>query len=197
MSMTNPFADPDLISLSDLIELIDARRDIDHLKRRDMGSAIRTLGKWFGLPLEMIQHRPPSSVISCKRCTRFCKMFPNVGSRTSAPSYLVRCAPKPMHQYGALWRTHVDRVAGALDLLDESTYARTELSRFFRFCSNKDIAPAQICDNISAEFLAALEAETLVKAPRTRHQSTCRFGTRWGAASRCWLAAGPAERPPI
>ena len=78
MSMTNPFADPDLISLSDLIELIDARRDIDHLKRRDMGSAIRTLGKWFGLPLEMI---PASAAFIRDKLQKVHPVLQNVSKR--------------------------------------------------------------------------------------------------------------------
>ena len=185
MSMTNPFADPDLISLSDLIELIDARRDIDHLKRRDMGSAIRTLGKWFGLPLEMI---PASAAFIRDKLQKVHPVLQNVSKRRiQNVRSLVLGAMRTqglctnMAHYGAPMSTEWQAL---WDLLDESTYARTELSRFFRFCSNKDITPAQICDNISAEFLAALEAETLVKAPRTRHQSTCRVWNKMGALHR-------------
>jgi integrase len=58
--------------------------------------------------------------------------------------------------------------------LDGDTYAKTELSRFLRFCSAQGIAPGAVTDTVSAQFLAAIEAESLLVKPKTRHQSMCR-----------------------
>jgi integrase len=64
------------------------------------------------------------------------------------------------------------------DLLDGDTYAKTELSRFLRFCSAQGIAPGAVTDTVSAQFLAAIEAESLLVKPKTRHQSMCRVWNR-------------------
>ena len=61
------------------------------------------------------------------------------------------------------------------DLLNGDTYAKTELSRFLRYCSAQGIAQDEVTDAVSAEFLAAIEAESLIANPRTRHQSLCRI----------------------
>ena len=59
-------------------------------------------------------------------------------------------------------------------MLEGSTYHRTELSRLFRYCSNQGVSPNDMNDDVSAAYLDALETEALVTKPRTRHQSVCR-----------------------
>ena len=57
-------------------------------------------------------------------------------------------------------------------------YGRTELSRLFRYCSANGIVPSDLSDAISSDFLTALEAESLIKKPKVRHQSVCRVWNR-------------------
>jgi integrase len=57
-------------------------------------------------------------------------------------------------------------------------YARTTLSRFFRYCSAQAVRPALVTDEVAASFLTALEAETLVKQPRVIHQNVARLWNR-------------------
>jgi site-specific recombinase XerD len=64
------------------------------------------------------------------------------------------------------------------DLMEGDTYGRTELSRFFRYCSANDVAPLGVTDAVSSDYLAALEAESLITKPRVRHQSVCRVWNR-------------------
>ena len=59
-------------------------------------------------------------------------------------------------------------------MLKDSLYHKTELSRFFRYCSNQQINPTDVTDAVSASYLQALETEALVSKPRIRHQSVCR-----------------------
>ena len=49
------------------------------------------------------------------------------------------------------------------DIIEGEQYFRTELSRFFRYCSKQGIAPSEINDQVLADYLNALEAETFVK----------------------------------
>ncbi|MDC3221855.1 site-specific integrase [Planktomarina sp.] len=60
------------------------------------------------------------------------------------------------------------------DLMEGDRYGRTELSRLFRYCSANGIVPSDLSDVISSDFLTALEAESLIKKPKVRHQSVCR-----------------------
>jgi integrase len=53
-------------------------------------------------------------------------------------------------------------------------YARTVLSRFFRYCSARHIIPADVTDIIADEFRQALVEESFVKNPRVNHQNLCR-----------------------
>lgn len=50
-----------------------------------------------------------------------------------------------------------------------SKYARTALSRFFRYGSSIGIAPDDVTDDVLDQFRTALEAETFIKNPRTLH----------------------------
>ena len=72
------------------------------------------------------------------------------------------------------------------DLMEGDRYGRTELSRLFRYCSANGIVPSDLSDAISSDFLTALEAESLIKKPKVRHQSVCRVWNRQAGRSR-WL----------
>jgi hypothetical protein len=54
ISNLNPFADPDVISLAELQKRIMANGVVAYPRKREMSSAINTVGVWFGLPLDMI-----------------------------------------------------------------------------------------------------------------------------------------------
>ena len=65
-------------------------------------------------------------------------------------------------EWASLWRRLPDK------------YARTVLSRFFRYCSARHINPADVTDTITDEFRQALVEESFVKDPRVNHQNLCR-----------------------
>jgi hypothetical protein len=77
-------------------------------------------------------------------------------------SYLAPLTP----EWQALWGRLPDK------------YARTALSRFFRYCSAEGVPPTLVTDEVAAAFLAALEAETLIKQPRVVHQNAARVWNR-------------------
>ena len=51
---SNPFADPSMISLTQLKDRIEADHSVGLLRRREICSAITTVSKWLNLPPEMI-----------------------------------------------------------------------------------------------------------------------------------------------
>jgi len=78
----------------------------------------------------------------------------------------------------AVWQDLFDRLP--------HKYARTELSRFFRYCSARGIAPEAVDDVVSGAFLVALVDESLIKRPKIRHQSMCRLWNRMPCLVEGW-----------
>ena len=175
MTAHTPIYDPNLPSLADLRQTIEARHDLPIVRRRDMASAIRTLAGWFSLPEENV---PASAKFIREKLERVHAITASVSLRriqnvrslvlaamreAGVSTKLAPYASPFSAEWQCLW-----------DLLDGDTYAKTELSRFLRFCSAQGIAPGAVTDTVSAQFLAAIEAESLLVKPKTRHQSMCR-----------------------
>ena len=175
MSSKNPFADTSLISFAELQAQVLVNDTLLYPRRKEMASAINTVAAWINLPLDMIpastrflrdrlRHVHPAHVNVSKRRMQNVRSlimaaFRAEGIATKLAPYMTPMAPA----WKALW-----------DMLEGSTYHRTELSRLFRYCSNQCICPDDINDDVSAAYLNALETEALVTKPRTRHQSVCR-----------------------
>ena len=182
MSSNNPFADPTLISFAELQQKVWVNDKLSFPRRREIASAINTVATWFKLPLDMIpastsflrdrfKHVHPAHVNVSKRRIQNVRSlimaaFRAEGITTKLAPYMTPMAPA----WQTLW-----------DMLKGSTYHRTELSRLFRYCSNQDINPDELNDDISAAYLYALETEALVTKPRTRHQSVCRVWNKCAA----------------
>lgn len=175
MTTPKPIYDPELPSLADLRRQIEARHDLPLLRRRDMTSAIRTLAGWFKLPEENV---PASAKYIRDMLARVHVITANVSPRRiQNVRSLVLSAMREvgvstkLAPYGfpltAEWNSLRQMLSGNI-------YAQTELSRFMRFCSAQGIAPNMVSDTVSQEFLAAIDAESLITNPRTRHQSMCR-----------------------
>ena len=175
MSSNNPFADTSLISFAELQAQVLVNDTLLYPRRREMASAINTVAAWINLPLDMIpastrflrdrlRHVHPAHVNVSKRRMQNVRSlimaaFRAEGIATKLAPYMTPMAPA----WKALW-----------DILEGSTYYRTELSRLFRYCSNQCICPDDINDDVSAAYLNALETEALITKPRTRHQSVSR-----------------------
>lgn len=179
MTAQTPTYDPALPSFAELRRRIEARQDLPLLRRRDMASAIRTLAGWFNLPEENV---PASAKCIRERLERVHaisasvspRRIQNVRSLVLAAMREVGISTK-LASYAAPFSAEWQRL---WDLLGADTYAKTELSRFFRYCSVQGIAPAAVTDAASAAFLAAIDAESLIAKPKTRHQSMCRVWNR-------------------
>jgi integrase len=175
MSSKNPFADPSLLNFAELQAQVLVNDTLSYPRRREMASAINTVAAWFNLPLDMIpastsflrdrfKHVHPAHVNVSKRRVQNVRSlimaaFRAEGITTKLATYMTPMAPA----WKALW-----------DILEGSHYHRTELGRFFRYCSNQGISPDAISNEVSAAYLEALETEALIKKPRVRHQSVCR-----------------------
>ena len=176
MNIQNPFADAELLSLAELKARLEQDSDLSARQQREMMSAINTTAKWLNLPTEMIPAsaqflrgkfqdiHPAHHHVTERRVQNIKSLILSAmrsqGLSTKLGSYLAEMSPPWMK----LW-----------DIIEGKQYFRTELSRFFRYCSKQEIAPSEINDQILADYLNALEAETFVKAPKVRQQSICRL----------------------
>ncbi len=175
MTMHNPFFDADQMSLAEVIAHIEADHKLPVYQRRDMVSACKTFSRWIHLPTTSI---PASAPYIREKLKRVHPTLINVTRRRvqnvrslilGAMRHLkinTKLAPASA-KLTAEWQM-------LYDILKGDTYRKSELSRFMRYCSNQGIAPGSVSDVVSDGYLSALEAESLIKNPRVRHQSTCR-----------------------
>ena len=175
MSSNNPFADPSLISFAELQQKIWINDRLSYARRREISSAINTVAAWFNLPLDMIpastsflrdrfNHVHPNHVNVSKR--RIQNVRSLIMAAFRAEGITAKLAPY-MTDMSPAWQR-------LWDMLEGSLYHKTELSRFFRYCSNQQINPTDVNDAVSTSYLHALETEALISKPRVRHQSVCR-----------------------
>ena len=178
----NPFADQSVISLSELKARIEEMRTVDLQRRRDISSALTNIAKWLNLPETMIpaamsfirpamaKLHPITLNVSPRRIQNVRSLLMQAFRLAGLSTKLAPYQAKMNQDWSVLW-----------GLIAGDRYARTELSRLFRYCSNQRIAPTDLNDSVSAEYLSALEAETLVKNPKRRHQSVCRVWNQCAA----------------
>ena len=171
----NPFADLTVISLATLKERVEEDRSVELLRRREICSAITTVAKWLNMPPEMIpaamsylrprlsRLHPIQLGVSERRIQNVRSLLLSAFRIAGISTKLAPYMAKMSSSWQQLW-----------DLMEGDRYGRTELSRLFRYCSANGIVPFDLSDVISSDFLTALEAESLIKKPKVRHQSVCR-----------------------
>ena len=175
--MASIFVDRNRLTLADVSACIQADERLTSARRGALRSAINTLCRVIAMPPTMVPADPnfirrklkdasPAAVgvkvrrLSTSRSeTLFAlRHLKLVGKGT----YLAPMAG----EWAILWKRLPDK------------YARTVMSRFFRYVSAKGLDPRDVNDRIAREFLDALTAESLIKDPRVTHQNLCR---RWNA----------------
>ena len=175
----NPFADLTMISLATLKERVEEDRSVELHRRREICSAITTVAKWLNMPPEVIpaamsylrprlsRLHPIQLGVSERRIQNVRSLLLSAFRIAGISTKLAPYMAKMSSDWQQLW-----------DLMEGDRYARTELSRLFRYCSANGIVPSEMSDAISSDFLSALEAESLIKKPKVRHQSVCRVWNR-------------------
>lgn len=188
MNIQNHFSDTALLSLAELKTRVEQDCKLDARKQREMISAINTTAKWLNLPDEMIpasatflrgkfqEVHPAHHNVSKRRVQNIKSLILSAmrsqGLSTKLGSYLAKMSPPWLK----LW-----------DIIEGEQYYRTEFSRFFRYCSKQGIAPSAISDQVLADYLNALEAESFVKTPKVRQQSICRL---WNKCAELYQSQG-------
>ena len=166
----NPFADPNGLTLADMIVAAETDDELEAQRRRNVASAIRSFCKAVGkMPLQIPAHtsfvRPhlkrlhpaqtglkKSRIANIKSDLLFA--LKRYGSRGGA-AYMASFTPA----WQRLWDTEMGPTA---------VYDKRSVSRLMRLCSARGIDPDDVDDDVAGMLLEALIDESLVPDPRAR-----------------------------
>lgn len=151
------------LTLADVIEHLNARRDIDATKRRDMVSAINRTARLLDLsPKDM-----PANVLELR--ARLLTIHPtphglNKRSWANVKSNLARA----LKEVGIIGDDKaVPRTKAWNTLLSETPedHHGYQLARLARFCSARGVEPTEVSDDTIAEFYRHLDDTLLSREP--------------------------------
>jgi integrase len=176
----NPFTPSSHATMTDLLAKIAADETLEVIRRRNLCSSIRSLGRLLSCDLAMLPAHPghlrnrvnrlhPRHTGVSKKRLQNIKADVTFALRRTGWGRLPHPSRTPL---APAWRTVWSR------LPDRSF--KDALSRFMRYCSAQGLAPNVVNDDISRTFLAALEAESFVRDPRAHHR---RMTKAWNKAA--------------
>jgi integrase len=171
----NPFTIADQMSLSDVLLRIEAEESLPLQRRRNLCSAIRSLGKLMDKDLSYLPANPSfyrkmfrnlhpercdltdSRIRNIKSDVMFA--LKHVGCIRGARTYMAPLTP----EWQVLWETAAS--AGRL---------RRYVSRLLHYCSARGIRPDEVNDTVAEQLQQALIDESFVKDPVRAHKSVIR-----------------------
>ena len=163
-----------MANLRDIYEKLGRDPDLGDTQKRDLRSALSTLARWLGRPLELVSAdpaslRPQLAKLSAAQLGVKRKRLQNVvsGVNVCLRRYGTVAPKTPL---SASWR----RLRASI----KDRYMRNGTVAFARFCSERNIEPAEVSDDVSQSFRRYLEEETLRQNPRGVHRTTARLWNR-------------------
>ena len=165
---------------ANLIARLDADADLAPTRRRDLISALRSFSRLLDLHPEDV---PARHAVCRKRLEGLHPVQAGISPKTlqnlraGVNAALLRyVAPEPRLTAGPLppaWADLWQRLS--------ADHSRHNLSRFFRFCAGRDLAPEEVDDAVAQDFRRWLDEETLVRKPETLFKATLQL---WNKAVR-------------
>lgn len=151
-------------------------------EKRDIRSAIETSCKWFKrtpdtVPLDAAALRRLFKTISPGGCEVTKKRFANVKSSIGRLLELM-CVKSQTVSLSAAWQANI--------ALIDKPYDRLLLTRFGKFCSERQIAPADVTNSTADYYLAYLQAQLRVSNPQRVHRETIRMWNRMACILLSW-----------
>jgi integrase len=175
--MASIFVDQSQPTLEDVRARIQTEESLSSARRAAIRSAISTLSRIMGtsagmVPADLNFIRRKLKGISTAAAGVKEKRFSTVNSQVLFALRHLGLVGKRTYltpmvgEWGRLWRKLPDK------------YARTSVSRFFRYCSARGLGPGNVDDAVAQDFLEALTEESFIKDPRVTQQNLCRV---WNA----------------
>ena len=169
------------LTLAQVRDQLDRMAELPKQKKADLRSAINTVGRALGLPLEAIPSTPailrarlervsPTGIGIGKQSwantrSRFLKALELTGVSVMAGRSVGLVAPA--------WRSLRDQIA--------DPGMRTALSRFFGYCSANGIDPEHVTRGTFEAFRNSIELQSLRARHKTAFRNTCKA---WNEAHR-------------
>lgn len=180
-------------NLEEVLFLIQGSRRLRRRRRRELASAIRSCGRWFGLPLNQIPAHPDAlrqlfTKITAASVGVGRQRFANARSDLSAA--LRHAGVIDGSGDSAAPNTDWKCVSDSL----ENRYDRFAISRSVKYFAANGIAPVQIDEEASRQLLDYLTNRSTARYPRSVHQSFCRIWNRVPRGGS--VALGPALMVP-
>ncbi len=141
----NPFADPDLPSLADLLSMVTNDAGLTSRRRVELASTIRKTASWFGLVLSEIPAAPAFLRV------RFQRLSPGgVGVSRKRLQNVRSGVSFALQRYGLGGnQSYLAPLTGAWKDLARrmhDPYQKVPLTRFFRFLSATKVTPEEVSD---------------------------------------------------
>ena len=171
----NPFTTAEQLSLQDIIERIDMDEGLAVQRRRNVCSAIRSLGKLMDkdlryLPADPGFYRPFLNRLHPQQCGLTKSRIANIKSDVLFALRHVGCI-RGTHTYMApltvAWQYLWNRAVGAGS-------SRRYVSRLMHYCSAQGIEPRAVNEAVSERFKRALIDESFVGDPAKTHKDIIR-----------------------
>jgi integrase len=150
--------------------------------KRDIKSAIETACKWFkktpgSVPLDPSVIRRLFKSVSPGGCGVTKKRFANVKSSIRRLLELMGIKSQTV-TLSATWQANI--------ALIDKRYDRLLLTRFGRFCSERQIAPCKVTDAIADDYRTHLDEQLRVSNPKRVHRETIRMWNRMAFTLPLW-----------
>jgi integrase len=173
----HPFATADTPSFLDLLDRVTADEQLDPRRKADLRSAIKSLGQWLGTDLTAMPAHPR---YLRERLADFHPAAAGVSAKRAANVRSAIAFALDRYGFGGRRSYLAPLSPAAQDLYDRlpDKFLRCRLSRLLHYISAQGIAPEQMSDAVSGQFLAALERHSAIKHVRTTHQDACRAWNR-------------------
>lgn len=177
---------PPQVSLAQALDIAEQAGNLSPRRLRDLRSAATTLTRLLGRRPEDVaaEHqvlREHLAAVQHVRGGLSAKRFANVKSELNflmtligKPSVRARDLP-PMN---TTWQAMFDRLP--------DRYSRTALSRFMKYCSALELEPTEVDDAVSNRYLQELTERSLIKQPRSIHQTVCRVWNKMADSTDAW-----------
>ena len=166
--------------------MIRADKTLPESRRYALCSGLRTFGRAVNAPLEEL-----STDLDAlrKRLTRYTPAMAGLSGRRWAN--VLSFVRQSLTEVGVITtparhRTPFAPEWAALFVSLTDKHARIGLCRLARFCTERGIAPEQVCDDTLDAFLVAMTDSSLVKRPRIVHQMAIRIWNRRAGTLPGW-----------